>query len=88
MLVDVLYSTPAAVSSLVAGLPAGADEAFEAALAKRPADRPADIEAWAAALAALLEAVRGDAPGWPLHEFTAYRTSSPRRAEGDPGPTL
>jgi serine/threonine protein kinase len=84
MLVDVLYSTPAPVSSLVAGLPEAADAAFAAALAKQPADRPADIVAWAAALGALLEAAPPRVPGWPLEALAADRARLDPRGTAPP----
>jgi ligand-binding sensor domain-containing protein len=88
MLVDVLYSTPPPVSSLVAGLSGAADAAFAAALAKQPADRPADIEAWAAALAAQLEGVTSGSPGWTAEGLAATRAPSRRRGEERAEPTL
>ena len=70
ILLDVVQTTPPALSSLVPDLPVGVDEAFAKALAKNPEERPGDVEAWVASFAEMLEQVPGSCEGWTTKDGT------------------
>jgi hypothetical protein len=67
VLIRVLNTEPAPVSSIVPGIPKAVDAAFASALAKDRNRRLADIELWSSSFVDLLARVPGDGEsGWPF----------------------